>query len=87
MGELSCVREEVAMTDFGAGPLCFANSSPMFALRNAIGIRLTLISIRVRIPCAWRLYCARSLRARSVTVSYMLVLLLLCMGGVLALEL
>lgn len=41
--------------------------SPIFAFLNAIGMRLTRISMRVRRPWAWRLYCARSFRARSVT--------------------
>lgn len=46
----------------------FASSSPIFAFRRAKGIRLTRISIRVRRFCDIRLYCARSFRARSVTV-------------------
>jgi hypothetical protein len=45
----------------------FARSSPIFAFRNDIGILLTRISSRFLSPCAWRAYCARSFRARSVT--------------------
>jgi hypothetical protein len=62
---LTCVDCIAAI--LGAPPLCFAKRSPIFAFRSAMGIRFTLISIRVRIPCAWRLYCARSFLARSVT--------------------
>lgn len=61
------VREAVA-----AGldvSLYFMDRSPIFARRNAIGIRLTLISIRVLNPCACKLYCARSFLARSVISS------------------
>lgn len=39
----------------------------MFALRRATGIRLTRRSSLARRSCAWRAYCARSLRALSVT--------------------
>ena len=39
----------------------------MFRFRKPCGIRLTRISRRVRRPCACIAYCARSLRARSVT--------------------
>jgi hypothetical protein len=46
----------------------FKSISPMFVFRSAIGMRLTRISIRVRSPCAWSIYCARSFLARSVTV-------------------
>ena len=48
--------------------MCFSNSSPMVALRRAMGIRFTRLSIRARRSFAWRAYCARSLRARSVTM-------------------
>lgn len=41
--------------------------SPILTLRRDVGIRLTRISIRDRRPWAWRWYCARNLRARSVT--------------------
>lgn len=44
-------------------------SSRMFVFRSGCGIRFTRISSRDRRPCAWRAYCARSLRARSVTVA------------------
>lgn len=45
----------------------FVNSSPIFALRSEVGMRLIRSSIRVRRLCACNAYCARSLRARSVT--------------------
>ena len=45
----------------------FVNNSPMFALRSEFGMRLIRSSIRVRRLCACNAYCARSLRARSVT--------------------
>jgi hypothetical protein len=62
--------------DFEAFSLCFKSKSPIFARRSAIGIRLTLISIRVRSPCAWSIYCARSFLARSVTIE--------CISGLLS---
>lgn len=46
----------------------FDRRSPMVALRRAVGILLMRISTRDRRCCAWTLYCALSLRARSVTV-------------------
>ena len=66
-GDFAMDRDVVATTGFGAGTLYFASKSPILAFLKAIGILLTLISIRVRIPCACRLYCARIFRARSVT--------------------
>lgn len=48
--------------------LYLSASSPILALRSAMGMRLTRISIRVRRPCACKLYCARNFRARSVTI-------------------
>ena len=54
--------------DFEVLSAYFSSRSPMFVFRNAIGIRLTRISIRVRSPCACSIYCARSFLARSVTV-------------------
>ena len=66
-GELIFSVREVVATGLDCS-LYFVYRSPIFALRNAIGIRLTLISIRVLNPCACRLYCARSFLARSVTV-------------------
>lgn len=39
----------------------------MVIRRSEMGMRLTRISMRERRPWAWRLYWARSLRARSVT--------------------
>jgi hypothetical protein len=45
----------------------FASRSPSVTSRRGFGMRLMRISIRVLRLCAWRLYCARSLRARSVT--------------------
>lgn len=45
----------------------FVNNSPMFALRSEVGMRLIRSSIRVRRLLACNAYCARSLRARSVT--------------------
>jgi hypothetical protein len=62
-GDAAAVR-----VDFEVLSLCFKSSSPIFARRSVIGIRLTLISIRVRSPCAWSIYCARSFLARSVTI-------------------
>jgi hypothetical protein len=47
----------------------FSNSSPMFAFLKLGGIRLTRSSILVLMPCACKAYCARSFRARSVTIS------------------
>lgn len=47
--------------------LCFSTSCLMFVILKACGILLTRISSRARSPCACRAYCARSLRARSVT--------------------
>lgn len=47
---------------------CLRIKSSIFTFLNDIGIRLTRISIRVRKPCACKAYCARSFRARSVTV-------------------
>lgn len=49
--------------------MCLSSSSPIVALRRATGIRFTRRSIRARRSFAWRAYCARSLRARSVTVA------------------
>lgn len=46
------------------------SKSPILIFRSDVGILLTRISIRDRRPCAWRLYCARSLRARSVTAQH-----------------
>ena len=66
-GELIFSIREVVAAGLDCS-LYFVYRSPIFALRNAIGIRLTLISIRVLSPCACRLYCARSFLARSVTV-------------------
>lgn len=51
--------------------MCFSSSSPIVALRRATGIRLTRLSIRARRSFAWRAYCARSLRARSVTMAWL----------------
>lgn len=48
---------------------CSSSSSWMLRFLNACGMRLTRISRRVRRPCACMAYCARSLRARSVTVT------------------
>lgn len=62
-GELSSFARDAAVD----GPLYFRWRSPIRDRRKAIGIRLTRISIRVRKPWAWRLYCARSFLARSVT--------------------
>jgi len=45
----------------------FSRSSPIFAFRVDVGIRLIRSSILVRRLCACRAYCARSFRARSVT--------------------
>lgn len=45
-----------------------ASSSPIFALRRVVGMRLIRISTRDRSCCAWMLYCALNLRARSVTI-------------------
>lgn len=53
-----CIRREL---------LCFSSNSPILAFRSATGIRFMRLSIRDRRSCAWRAYCARSLRARSVT--------------------
>lgn len=65
----SIVCDGVGLTCWGCRPFLYLSaSSPILALRNAMGMRLTRISIRVRSPWAWRLYCARSFRARSVTV-------------------
>jgi hypothetical protein len=60
-------REGPAVTVLGATWPYFATKSPIFSLRNAVGILFTLISIRVRKPWAWSMYCARSFLARSVT--------------------
>lgn len=46
---------------------CSSSKSCIFRLRNACGMRLTRSSRRARRPCACNAYCARSLRARSVT--------------------
>jgi hypothetical protein len=46
---------------------CSSINSWIFLFRTAWGMRLTRISSRVRIPCACNAYCARNLRARSVT--------------------
>ena len=43
-------------------------SSPIFAFRRVVGMRLIRISTRDRSCCAWMLYCALNLRARSVTI-------------------
>jgi len=67
-GELIFSIREVVAAGLDCS-LYFVYRSPIFALRNAIGIRLTLISIRVLSPCACRLYCARSFLARSVSSS------------------
>ena len=55
-----------------AAVLCFSSSSPMLIFLRATGIRLTRRSIRDRRSCAWSAYCARSLRALSVTGEYQL---------------
>jgi len=47
----------------------FDRRSPMVVLRRTVGILLMRISTRERRCCAWTLYCARSLRARSVSSS------------------
>lgn len=68
--DCSTENEGVGLTCCGCWPrLCLSARSPIFAFLNDMGMRLTRISIRVRRPCAWRLYCARSFRARSVTTN------------------
>lgn len=47
--------------------LYFSSNSPILALRKATGMRFIRRSSRARRSWAWRAYCARSLRARSVT--------------------
>lgn len=57
---------------FEGGSRCseyWSISSAIFVVRSCFGTRFILISSRDRKPCAWRAYCARSLRARSVTVA------------------
>lgn len=46
---------------------CLSNNSPIVMFLNDVGMRFTRSSIRVCRLCAWSAYCARSLRARSVT--------------------
>lgn len=58
----------VGLTCWGCWPFLYLSaSSPILAFRSAMGMRLTRISMRVRRPWAWRWYCARNFRARSVT--------------------
>lgn len=65
-GRADCKTEK---EDAGLACLCLSARSPIFAFLNDMGMRLTRISMRVRRPCAWRLYCARNFRARSVTMN------------------
>lgn len=64
---LLCTRTGGAGFGF-AFSACSSSNSWIFRFLNACGIRLTRISRRDRSPCACKAYCARSLRARSVTV-------------------
>lgn len=77
-GRAECDHEDegVCFGCWGCWPfLTLSAKSPIFALLNVIGMRLTRISMRVLSPCAWRLYCARSLRARSETVGRVSVMI------------
>lgn len=65
-GEL--ILYDVEAVGLAAVSVCLTTRSPIFAFRNATGILLTRISIRVLNCCACIVYCARSFLARSVTV-------------------
>lgn len=65
-GAVLCDPESLA-----ASSLYFFIKSPNFCFRNAGGMRLTRNSTRVLSPSACVLYCARSLRARTVTIDSM----------------
>lgn len=66
-GSSGFLNGEGAACSAWTAALYLSSNSPIVTLRKATGMRLMRRSRRARRSCAWRAYCARSLRARSVT--------------------